>query len=61
MFWSMGIWSFDLNKAFRADSLFAASGRIEIWWIVQEANGALASILVQICFDGLPVDKRVLG
>lgn len=50
----------DLDEAFGADGLITATSPVQIGWIVQEADGAFAGILVQVNFDRLTVDKGIL-
>jgi hypothetical protein len=57
----MGIGSLDLHKAFTADGLAAAAGRVEIGRVGEEANGAFLGILVEKHLDGLAVDKGIVG
>jgi hypothetical protein len=56
VFRRMGLRSLDLHKTFRANRLVTAAGGIEIWGIVQKADGAFRRIFVQKHLDGLPVD-----
>lgn len=59
MFRRMRIRAFDLDKAFRADGLIAASCMVQIWRVVKEADGTFSRILVEISLNGLPVDERI--
>lgn len=42
----MGIWSFDLHKALGANGLVATPGLVQVWRIIQEADGAFCRILI---------------
>ena len=44
--WRVRIWTLDLNEAFGTDRLIAASGSVQVWGIIQEADGAFAGIFV---------------
>lgn len=59
MLWRMRVRALDLNKAFGANGLIAASRSIQVRRIVQEADGTFRCIFIKICLDRLSVDKWV--
>ena len=61
MLWGVRVRALDLHEAFGANGLITASGVVQVWRIVEETDRTFACVFVQIDFDGLPVDKWVLG
>jgi len=57
----MGVGALDLNKAFAADRLVAASGAVQVRWVCQETNRTLISILVKKDLERLSIDERIIG
>ena len=55
----MRLRALNLNKAFRANGLVAASRPVQVRRIVQEADGTFRCIFIKICLDRLSVDKWV--
>jgi len=55
------IWPLYLDETLGADRLIATSGLVEVWRIIQEAYRTLCCVLVEIGFDGLPVDIWLVG
>lgn len=55
----MWIRAFDLDEAFRTDRLLTTPGSVQVRRIIQEADGAFRSVLVQIDLDWLSIDKGV--
>jgi hypothetical protein len=47
----MRIGSLDLHEAFRTDRLIAAASFVQVWGIVEEADGALRRLTVEIGLD----------
>lgn len=59
MLWRMRLRALNLNKAFRANRLIAASRPIQVRRVVQETDGTFPCIFVEICLDRLSIDKWV--
>ena len=55
VFGRVGVRPFDLHKTLGADGLITASRPIQVRRIVEEADGTLCGIFVQIGLDALPV------
>ena len=53
----MRIGTFDLDEAFRTDSLLAATSGVQIWWVIQKADGAFASVFIEIGLNWLTIYK----
>jgi hypothetical protein len=51
----------DLHETFAADGLVAASSVVEVGRVVQEANWALATFLVQKHLKRLSINEGVVG
>ena len=61
MFGKMGVGALDLNKAFAADRLVAASGAVQVRWVCQETDRTLISVLVEENLKRLSIDERIIG
>lgn len=61
MFWRMRIRSLDLYEAFRADRLITTSSLIQVWRVVEEADGTLGSILVKERLQQMSMHIWILG
>lgn len=57
----MRIRSLNLDEAFAANGLVTAAGVVQVWRVRQEADRTFGSVLVEENFEGLSVDKRVVG
>lgn len=57
----MRVRSLDLHEALTANLLVAASGSVQIWRVVQEANRAFCAFFVKENLHRLSVHKRVSG
>lgn len=60
-FGKVRVGTLDLYKTFAADSLVAASSVIEIRGVVEEADRAFATFLVEEHFERLPIYEGIIG
>ena len=56
----MGVGPLDLYETLAADGLVAAASVVEIGWVVEKADGTLGGILVEVHFEWLAIDERVV-
>jgi hypothetical protein len=61
MFRRVGIGSLDLDETLGANRLIAASGSIQIRWIVEKADGTFGRVFVETGFQRLPIHQRIIG
>ena len=57
----VGVWTLDLHKALAANGLIAAAGMVEVRRVVEKTNGTFGGVLVEVHFERLAIDERIVG
>ena len=60
-FGEVRVGTLDLYEALAADSLVATSSVVEVWRVVEEADGAFAALFVQEYLERLSIYKWIVG
>jgi hypothetical protein len=59
-FGKVWVGALDLDKTLAADGLVAASGVVEVWRVVEEADGAFSALFVKEHFERLSIYKWIV-